>query len=276
MDRLSSVLSAFRPRTTALTSMSSKTSAQPLPLKSAACYWLYALDGEVHLHDPQGKQLTLCHGEGVWLASGIVFNLSATDVQPFSLLICEYDFASKALNPLLDDGLPWVTILPEDDIGQQLQPLHTILVQEFIQARCGSQVVLERLAEALLVQMLRLFMQTNRVPSGLLAGLSDAKLAHAIVAIHEQPQQPWHLDDLAALAGMSRSSFSRAFRETLAMTPMAYLTLWRMRVAAQRLKNGDKNLALLSDELGYQSEAAFRRTFKKVMGVPPGAIRKAS
>ncbi|RBO84793.1 helix-turn-helix domain-containing protein [Marinomonas aquiplantarum] len=277
MDRLSSVLSAFRPRATAVTSVTRAITAQQLPLKSAACYWLYGLEGEVSLRDQHGKPLTLCHGEGVWLASGMVFTLTPTDAQSSAqLLICEYDFASKALNPLLDDALPWVKISPKDEIGQQLQPLNSILIQEFIQARCGSQVVLERLAEALLVQMLRLFMQTNRIPSGLLAGLSDAKLARAIVAIHEQPQQPWQLEDLAALAGMSRSSFSRAFRETLSMTPMAYLTLWRMRVAAQRLKNGDKNLALLSDELGYQSEAAFRRSFKKVMGVPPGAIRKAS
>ncbi|BFM50770.1 hypothetical protein THO17_29330 [Marinomonas sp. THO17] len=228
------------------------------------------------LKDQQDRHLRLHQGEGAWLASGIHFTLTTgTTEQASQLLICEYDFASKALNPLLDADLPWVKITEKEDIGQSLRPLNGILIEEFVQARCGSQVVLERLAEALLVQLLRLFMQNNRMPSGLLAGLSDAKLARAIVAMHEQPEQPWHLDDLAALAGMSRSSFSRAFRDTLAMTPMAYLTLWRMRVAAQRLKSGDKNLALLSDELGYQSEAAFRRSFKKVMGVPPGAISRA-
>lgn len=277
MDRLSSVLSAFRPRTTAVTGVFAQPSEQPLALKSGACYWLYCLSGELCLTDPHGKRLALCQGEGVWLASGMSFSLMALlNKQASQLLICEYDFASKALNPLLDDGLHWVKVTESETIGQQLQPLHCILIQEFTQDRCGSQVVLERLAEALLVQLLRLFMQTNRIPSGLLAGLSDTKLARAIVAMHEQPHQAWQVHELAALAGMSRSSFSRLFRETLAMTPMAYLTLWRMRVAAQRLKSGDKNLAILSDELGYQSEAAFRRTFKRIMGVAPGAVVRAS
>ena len=117
-------------------------------------------------------------------------------------------------------------------------------------------------------------MQTQKIQLGLLAGLSDVRLARAIVYIHEHPQYAWQVASLAEKAGMSRSVFSGLFKRTVGVSPMAYLTSWRMRLAAQRIKNGDKNLAILSDELGYQSEAAFRRAFKKVLGVTPREINR--
>jgi AraC-like DNA-binding protein len=176
----------------------------------------------------------------------------------------------------LDLEWQWVKVEKGDEIALQLSPLKSILLTESLQPRCGSQVVIERLAEAYLVQMLRLFIQNKKIELGLLAGLSDARLARAIVAIHEQPQQAWQVASLAEKAGMSRSVFSGLFKSTMGMSPMAYLTSWRMRLAAQRIKNGDRNLAILSDELGYQSEAAFRRTFKKVIGMTPGDIGRQS
>ncbi|TYL46995.1 helix-turn-helix transcriptional regulator [Marinomonas sp. IMCC 4694] len=201
--------------------------------------------------------------------------LEASDFQlgvECHVLLCEFEFGTKALNPLLDLEWRWVKVEQDDEIAQQLAPLNAVLLAESLQPRCGSQVIIERLAEAYLVQMLRLFIQTQKIQMGLLAGLSDARLARAIVAIHEQPEHAWQVASLAEKAGMSRSVFSGVFKTTMGMTPMMYLTSWRMRLAAQRIKNGDKNIALLSDQLGYQSEAAFRRTFKRVIGVPPGAL----
>ena len=107
---------------------------------------------------------------------------------------------------------------------------------------------------------------------GLFAGLSDVKLARAIVAIHERPHEAWQVASLAEKAGMSRSVFSNAFKKKMGMTPMSYLASWRMRLAAQRIQQGEKNLAILSAQLGYRSEAAFRRAFKKVMGIAPGTL----
>jgi AraC-like DNA-binding protein/quercetin dioxygenase-like cupin family protein len=274
MDRLSSVLSAFRPKATSVTSLRFSRQRTHLPLSSDSSYWLYMVSGELALTAQGNSRTELKEGDGVWLAFGQNMDVSLADERPFetSILICEFDFGTKALNPLLDLEWQWIKVEKDDDIAQQLLPLNTLLLAESLQPRCGSQVIVERLAEAYLVQMLRQFIQTQKIQLGLLAGLSDIRLARAIVAIHEQPQQAWQVASLAEEAGMSRSVFSGLFKKTMGMTPMVYLTSWRMRLAAQRIKNGDRNLAILSDQLGYQSEAAFRRTFKKVIGVAPGAI----
>jgi AraC-like DNA-binding protein/quercetin dioxygenase-like cupin family protein len=274
MDRLSSVLSAFRPKATSVTSLRFSRQREHLSLSSDSSYWLYIISGELALTAQGNNRTELKEGDGVWLASGQNMDVSLADERPFetSILICEFDFGTKALNPLLDLEWQWIKVEKDDGIAQQLLPLNTLLLAESLQPRCGSQVIVERLAEAYLVQMLRQFIQTQKIQLGLLAGLSDIRLARAIVAIHEHPQQAWQVASLAEEAGMSRSVFSGLFKKTMGMTPMAYLTSWRMRLAAQHIKNGDRNLAILSDQLGYQSEAAFRRTFKKVIGVAPGAI----
>ncbi|WP_339722467.1 AraC family transcriptional regulator [Marinomonas primoryensis] len=274
MDRLSSVLSAFRPKATSVTSLRFSHQRERLSLSSDSSYWLYIISGELALTAQGNSRTELKEGDGVWLSSGQNMDVSLADERPFetSILICEFDFGTKALNPLLDLEWQWIKVEKDDGIAQQLLPLNTLLLAESLQPRCGSQVIVERLAEAYLVQMLRQFIQTQKIQLGLLAGLSDIRLARAIVAIHEQPQQAWQVASLAEEAGMSRSVFSGLFKKTMGMTPMAYLTSWRMRLAAQRIKNGDRNLAILSDQLGYQSEAAFRRTFKKVIGVAPGAM----
>ncbi|MCB5163105.1 AraC family transcriptional regulator [Marinomonas algarum] len=274
MDRLSSVLNAFRPKTSSVDCLRLDELSRGLLLSAEFSYWVYVVSGDVTLCSKKNGDIQLQEGDGVWLATGQTLDVWVTPEhqEKVSVLLCEYDFGTKALNPLLDLEWQWVLVSHDDVIAQQLAPLNTLLLEESLQPRCGSQAVVERLAEAYLVQMLRLFLQTQKIQSGLLAGLSDARLARAIVEIHEQPQQAWQVASLANKAGMSRSVFSGAFKTTMGMTPMAYLTLWRMRLAAQRIKHGDKNIAMLSDQLGYQSEAAFRRTFKKVLGVAPGAI----
>lgn len=276
MDRLSSVLSAFRPKTASVSNLPFSKKNKGLSLSADSSYWLYLIDGHMALSTQVNSRTDLKAGDGVWLATGQDLDVFLMDEKQneANLLICEFDFGTKALNPLLDLEWQWVKVGRGDDIALQLAPLNTLLLTEYLQPRCGSEVVVERLAEAYLVQMLRQFIQSQKIQLGLLAGLSNVRLARAIVAIHERPQQAWQVASLAEEAGMSRSVFSGLFKDTMDMTPMAYLTSWRMRLAAQRLKNGDKNLAMLSEQLGYQSEAAFRRTFKKVIGVAPGAMNR--
>ena len=279
MDKLSSVLTAFRPTASSVSCQalvrSSSGVSSSLVLTAESSYWLYLVTGQVELKAQVGGDIHLAQGDGIWLAAGLTLEaLVDGDLSEATLLVCEFDFGSRALNPLLDLAGQWVKVTAGDEIAASLAPLNQLLLSECLQPRCGSQVVVARLAEAYLVQMLRLFMQTQKIHVGLLAGLSDAKLARALVAMHESPDAPWQVSSLAEKAGMSRSAFSQLFKRTMAMTPMNYLTLWRMRLAGQRLKQGERNIALLSLQMGYQSEAAFRRSFKKVMGVAPGAMSR--
>lgn len=280
MDRLSSVLSAFRPKATSVSSCFFLEPRGSLSLSVDSSYWLYVISGELILKTKDNNRTALNTGDGIWLASGLDLEVQLSKTESANknagnkLLICEFDFGTKALNPLLDVEWQWVKVEREDEAAQQLSPLNSLLLTEVMQPRCGSQIVVERLAEAYLVQLLRLFMQTKKIQFGLFAGLSDSKLARAIVAIHERPHEAWQVASLAEKAGMSRSAFSGLFKTTMGMTPMAYLTSWRMRLAAQRIKQGDENIAILCHELGYQSEAAFRRAFKKVIGIAPGMINR--
>ncbi len=119
-----------------------------------------------------------------------------------------------------------------------------------------------------MIQILRQLMETGEVKGGMLAGLSHPRLRNAIVAMHEAPSKDWTLDELARVAGMSRSVFATHFREALGITPGQYLQGWRVGLAQQALQRG-KPLKVVASDVGYGSEAALSRAFKAHSGLSP-------
>jgi AraC-like DNA-binding protein len=103
-----------------------------------------------------------------------------------------------------------------------------------------------------------------------LAGLTDPRLARALTALHEAPHKPWKLEDLAGLAGMSRTRFAEHFRMLVGQTPIEYLTVWRMTIARQLLRKG-KPVKSVAAQVGYESAAAFSRVYSRMTGHPPRA-----
>ena len=95
-----------------------------------------------------------------------------------------------------------------------------------------------------------------------------------MTGIHDTPGENWTLEELANTAGMSRTAFSKRFREVVGFTPADYLAQWRMSIACKKISAGNESIAAIADELGYQSETAFRRAFRKVTGHPPGFYKK--
>lgn len=137
--------------------------------------------------------------------------------------------------------------------------------------RCGQRLVADRLFEVVLLKLLRWLLdhpQEAGIEPGLITGLSDPRLARALVAIHESPGEPWSLQSMAERAGMSRTAFANAFREIVGQTPADYLTGWRMLLAQNRLREG-KAIKSIAEELGYANASAFSRTFAARTGVPP-------
>jgi AraC-like DNA-binding protein len=183
---------------------------------------------------------------------------------------------ARPFNPLLA-ALPRVLKIPGSTFGTDSWVARFLgsVVKEARARRPGSEAVLERMTEMLFVDALRRYVDSLPAQqSGWLAGTRDPAVGRALSLIHEKPAQPWTLERLCEEAGLSRSSLHERFTHFIGQPPMAYLTQWRMQVAAGRLRDTNATLVEVALDVGYESEAAFSRAFKRVAGVSPGAWRK--
>jgi AraC-like DNA-binding protein len=150
------------------------------------------------------------------------------------------------------------------------------LREELRNPQPGGSLITQQLAYMMLVQALRLHLaDSSTARPGWLAALSHEHMRIAIAAMHEQPSYAWTLQSLAERVGMSRSMFALRFRDVVGTTPMEYLTRWRMLLACDRLKNSSDGLSAIAQSLGYESESAFGKAFRRVMGCSPRKYGRA-
>ena len=143
--------------------------------------------------------------------------------------------------------------------------------------RPGGEAVITRLADILVIQAIRSWLETDPAArTGWLGALQDRQIGPAIALIHRDPARAWTVASLADELAMSRSAFAARFTELVGEPAMPYVTRWRMHVAVGALRDEGATVAELADRLGYRSEAAFSRAFKRVVGVPPGALRASA
>ncbi len=143
--------------------------------------------------------------------------------------------------------------------------------------RAGSQSVLNKLSELMFVEVIRMHMDPLATDNtGWLAGLRDPLVGCALMLLHASPAHAWTLEELATKAGASRSALADRFAHFVGYPPIQYLTQWRMQMAAKRLADRSIKVAAIAREVGYESEAAFSRAFKKFVGQPPSEWRSAS
>jgi AraC-like DNA-binding protein len=138
----------------------------------------------------------------------------------------------------------------------------------------GSDVVTARLADVLVVQAVRTWLASAAPDRGGVAGLRDPVLGRALSAFHADPAQPWSLESLARAAGLSRSAFAARFTDLMGETPMSYVTAWRMDLAARLVQERSLPLSRVAQRVGYRSEAAFNRAFRRAHGLTPGAFAR--
>ncbi|MDZ5663527.1 AraC family transcriptional regulator [Nocardioides sp. zg-1308] len=167
-------------------------------------------------------------------------------------------------------------VLPAGDGGDAawMRAAFDVIGAESRHPRPGSDVVTARLADILVVQVVRSWLESGTHDRGWVAGLRDPQVGRALAAFHAEPGAPWSLASLAAEAGMSRSAFAARFRETLDEAPMGYVTAWRMDLAARLVRERTLSLARVAERVGYQSEAAFNRAFRRAHGMAPGAFAR--
>jgi AraC-like DNA-binding protein len=163
------------------------------------------------------------------------------------------------------------------ELGPWLAQTVQLLAYESRRDHPGNETVVNRLCDALFVYLVRGHLQALRDggPNWLRA-LIDPQVGVALRSIHEEPSAPWTVATLAARAAMSRSAFAARFAELVGETPMQYLIRWRLEKAARMLRDGGDGIAQVAARVGYDSEAAFNKAFKRSIGVAPGAYRRAA
>jgi AraC-like DNA-binding protein len=150
-----------------------------------------------------------------------------------------------------------------------------LMAAEARQLRPGGEAVITRLGDILVIQAIRSWIETDPAArTGWLGALQDPQIGRAIALIHRDPARAWTLASLANEVAMSRSSFAARFTELVGEPAMAYIARWRMHLALDGLKEQRATVAELASQLGYRSEAAFARAFKRIIGIPPGTVRR--
>jgi len=241
-------------------------------------------DGDVVVF-PHGHAHTICDELASPLTKAAHLDYDAHreyQVFPFegegtkTVLLCgAFHFENPGDYPLLR-CLPNVVHIPGERgrMAQGFTNIISSIAYESASQQVGAEVMLRRLTEMLFIQVLRVWSEQHaRATGGCVAALRDQPISTALGLIHQSPERGWRVDELADAVALSRSAFSSHFTQLVGEPPMKYLTRWRMHRAAQLLKN-DVSVERIAHQLGYDSEVAFRKAFKREVGIPPARYRK--
>ena len=245
--------------------------AEPQLIRAGDCFLL-----------TRGRPFFLATGLGMSsIDSSVIYDRAVNGIatcnggDDFSLIGGRFTFESDHAD-LLSSALP--PIVHVHDASSQAAVLRWALDQLAIEVRVsqpGQAFMADYLAQIMLLQVLRLWLATGSGKSaGWLGALSEPRLARAIGAMHAEPSRRWTLASLADHAGMSRTTFAERFRKVVGRPPLDYLTEWRMRLAADRLRRTGDSVASIAFAVGYESEAAFSTAFRRVISRPPTRYRQ--
>lgn len=190
--------------------------------------------------------------------------------------ICGYlGCDSRPFNPLLSALPPIFAVRKPPDQESWIVDLFGHALAQGGNKRAGNQTILAKLSELMFVEAIRCYIESLPAHSlGWLSGLRDRHVGKALQLIHGRPSENWTIDLLAREAGLSRTVFSERFVNFVEVPPMHYIVQWRMQVASRLLEERGMSIAQVGSAVGYESEAAFSRSFKRLLGVSPGAWRK--
>lgn len=235
---------------------------------------------------PHGDAHTMASSPGMRRTPDLdVYRRPGTGQLPFSMsmgdkggtpahIVCGYlGCDATPFNPLLA-ALPRVIHIPHRS-GGAIGAFVQFAIVEARERRPGGEVVLGHLSELMFVDVVRQYLETLPADrTGWLAALREPAVGRALTALHRSPAHSWTLESLAREVGLSRSALAERFVQFVGHPPMQYLANWRMQLAANYLLIGTDSIATIAERVGYESEAAFSRAFKKTVGMPPSAWRK--
>jgi AraC-like DNA-binding protein len=187
--------------------------------------------------------------------------------QPEAEIVCaEFEFGQRFKNPLTL-VTPGVFIIPVAD-APEIEAIHKLLMDEAFSSRCGKSFGVNQLLQYFVLVVFRYLIRTETIPTGITKALADERLLKAINCMHDSPERAWTLESLAGVAGMSRASFANHFREATQVTPIEYLTDWRISLAQSKIINGVP-IKAIARGVGYANPEALTRVFTKRVGCSP-------
>jgi AraC-like DNA-binding protein len=265
MDRLSTLLSQFGMHATTVFGGVFQTKMIFDSADRAARLHLLR-SGEVMLQLDAQKPLLFTEPSLLLIPRPCYHSLTPVVGQQPQLVSAMLKFDGGLDNPLTT-ALPAYVLMPLTEIEMLKGNLDWLFDEAFAQ-HCGKNAVLNRLFELVVIQLLRYMMANRSVSSGMMAGLADLRLAKAVTLMHDQPAKAWSVAELASAASMSRASFAAKFHKVVGITPADYLVSWRVSLTQKLLREG-RPVALIADEVGYESPSALARTFRRKTGLSP-------
>jgi AraC-like DNA-binding protein len=191
--------------------------------------------------------------------------------------VCGYLACDPRLSEIFLAGLPPIFRVPisNEPSGEWLERSIRFSVDDMSGSHAGSGLVLAKLSEVLFVETLRRYIRTMPAEqTGWLAGARDPTIGQALAVLHKEPAEPWTISILARRVGLSRTRFAERFRHFLGESPMAYLAQWRLKLGAELLQSTGDSVADVAAAVGYGSESAFNRAFKRMFDCPPAQFRR--
>ena len=192
-------------------------------------------------------------------------------------LICGHFAFSPYSQHLLFDTLPSHIHIQNygAESGIWMENTLRVIGNEAGRQKMGGDLIALKMSEIIFAQALRSYIEHEGHDMPVLAGFADSQISRALSAIHKNPGHPWDLITLAQIAGMSRTSFATRFAQCMSVPPLVYITQWRMQIARHALEKSDSSIISIAEKVGYQSEAAFSRVFKKNNDLAPASFRRA-
>jgi len=241
----------------------------PIPLTGGDCF-LVARDTSIIMSDSRQTRPRWTFREIGARAKSNVARCGGGGA-PTTIVCGSLSFDRASLKPITQLLPSFILIKADQAHALALHKTMQALASEMAEQGPGSEVVANRLAEVLFIQVLRAHIASAPERNkGWLRAIFDPQVGSALGAIHDRVNGPWTVESMAEAAGMSRSAFAARFKELLRQTPLEYLTEWRMQKAMQLLEQRDKKLIDVARSVGYESDAAFSKAFKRVVGSNPG------
>ena len=271
--------------------------------KPGCAYFHFLATGKAEFLTENGELQTLSAGNAVFLPQGsahkifsdpqvLVQDIDHCDIIALSDTVCAVTCSSGTPQTIFFSGCMefdlgglqgLVPLMPElmmiDATSQrylELMPILTAMEQEACTGRMGNAGILARLADVVMAVIVRGWVECGcGDSSAFVTALREPKLSRAILALHRYPGRNWTVAELATESGLSRSVFAKRFQETIGVAPLRYAAELRMRIATTWLAYDRMTIENVADKLGYTSQAAFSRAYKRIVGVPPGYSRRA-